>query len=104
MLQGAAPGGSYCDNRGKRTGRDVLRVGFQGDAIDVVFGKAKAGGKAVLFIDGTRVGTVSFRGRRNHPRLDRHALVSDLGTDRPHRLRLVVKRGTAYVEGFRVSR
>jgi hypothetical protein len=31
-------------------------------------------------------------------------VVSGLGTDRPHRLRLVVKRGTAYVEGFRVAR
>ena len=104
VLQGRAPGGSYCDNRGKRPGRDVLRVGFQGDAIDVVFGRTKAGGKAVLFIDGERIGTLSFKGRRARPRLDRHAVVSGLGTDRPHRLRLVVKRGTAYVEGFRVAR
>ena len=28
VRQGDAPGGSYCDNRGKRSGRDVLRVGF----------------------------------------------------------------------------
>ncbi|MCF6378486.1 immune inhibitor A [Nocardioides KLBMP 9356] len=104
VMQGDAPGGSYCDNRGKRPGRDVLRVGFQGDAVDVVFGTAKRGGRAVLFVDGTRVGTVSFAGRRTSPRLDRHAVVSGLGTDRPHRLRLVVKRGTAYVEGFRVAR
>jgi PKD repeat protein len=104
VLQGAAPGGSYCDNRGKRAGRDVLRVGFEGDAIDLVFGRAKAGGKAVLFVDGERVGTVSFQGRRTRPRLDRHAVVSGLGTGRPHKLRLVVKRGTAYVEGFRVAR
>ncbi|HSU02429.1 MAG TPA: PKD domain-containing protein [Nocardioides sp.] len=104
VLQGAAPGGSYCDNRGKRAGRDVLRVGFEGDAIDLVLGRARAGGKAVLFVDGTRIGTVSFKGRRAKPRLDRHAVVSGLGTDRPHRLRLVVKRGTAYVEGFRVAR
>ena len=104
VLQGDAPGGSYCDNRGRRTGRDVLRVGFQGDSIDLVFGRAKAGGKAVLFVDGTRIGTVSFKGRRTTPRLDRHAVITGLGTDRPHRLRLVVKRGTAYVEGFRVAR
>ena len=104
VLQGRAPGGSYCDNRGKRAGRDVLRVGFQGDSIDVVFGRAKAGGKAVLFVDGERVGAVSFKGRRTRPRLDRHAVISGLGTDRPHRLRLVVKRDTAYVEGFRVVR
>ena len=104
VLQGAAPGGSYCDNRGRRAGRDVLRVGFQGDAIDLVFGRAKAGGKAVLFVDGTRIGTVSFEGRRTRPRLDRHAVISGLGTGRPHKLRLVVKRGTAYVEGFRVAR
>ena len=82
----------------------MLRVGFQGDAIDLVFGRAMAGGKAVLFVDGVRVGTLSFTGRRATPRLDRHAVISGLGTDRPHRLRLVVKRGTAYVEGFRVAR
>ena len=69
-----------------------------------MFGRAKACGKAVLFVDGSRVGTVSFTGRRARPRLDRHAVVSGLGTNRPHRLRLVVKRGTAYVEGFRVAR
>ena len=58
----------------------------------------------MLFVDGERIGTLSFKGRRTKPRLDRHAVVSGLGTDRPHRLRLVVTRGTAYVEGFHVAR
>ena len=57
----ATPGGSYCHNRGRRTGRDVMRVGFQGDAIGVVFGRARKGGETVLFVDGTRIGMVSFK-------------------------------------------
>ena len=58
----------------------------------------------MLFVDGERVGVLSFDGRRARPRLDRHAVISGLGTDRPHRLRLVVKRGRAFVEGFRTAR
>ncbi|WP_210503232.1 PKD domain-containing protein [Nocardioides xinjiangensis] len=104
VLRGEAPGGSYCDNRGRRPGRDVLRLTFEGDAVDVVLGRAARGGRAVLFVDGERIGTVSFAGRRARPRLDRHAVISGLGGDRPHRLRLVVTRGTAYVEGFRTAR
>ena len=101
VVQGRAPGGTYCDNGGTRRGRDVLRLGFRGDSVDLVFGRARRGGTAVLFVDGERVGRLSFSGRRNRPRLDRHAVISGLGDDRPHRLRLVVKRGRAFVEGFR---
>ncbi|WP_439937678.1 PKD domain-containing protein [Nocardia sp. N13] len=104
VVDGRAPGGSYCDNGGTRAGRDVLRLGFEGDALDIVFGRARRGGKAVLFVDGERVGTLSFDGRRARPRLDRHAVIRGLGTDGPHRLRLVVKRGRAFVEGFRTAR
>jgi M6 family metalloprotease-like protein len=104
VVKGRAPGGSYCDNRGTRAGRDILRLGFQGGSVDIVFGRAKKGGKAVLYVDGDRIGTLSFRGHRTRPHLDRHAVISGLGTGRPHRLRLVVKRGTAFVEGFRVAR
>jgi PKD repeat protein len=101
VVNGAAPGGTYCDNGGTRAGRDVLRLGFRGDSVDVVFGRARRGGRAVLFVDGERVGTLVFTGRRARPHLDRHAVISGLGTDRPHRLRLVVKRGRAFIEGFR---
>ena len=101
VVKGNAPGGTYCDNGGTRSGRDILRLGFRGDAVDVVFGRARRGGRAVLFVDGERVGTLSFSGRRDRPRLDRHAVISGLGTDGPHRLRLVVVRGRAFIEGFR---
>jgi hypothetical protein len=104
VVKGGAPGGSYCDNAGTRPGRDVLRLGFRGDSVDIVYGRAQRGGRAVLFIDGERVGTLSFAGRRDRPRLDRHAVISGLGADRPHRIRLVVKRGLAFVEGFRTAR
>ena len=103
MVKGAAPGGSYCDNAAKRPGpgvRDVLRLGFEGSSVDIHFGRARSGGKAVLFIDGLRVGAFSFDGRRTQARIDRHAVISGLGTNRPHRLRLVVKKGRAFIEGF----
>ena len=104
VVPGRAPGGSYCDNGGTRPGRDVLRLGFEGDSVDIVFGRARRGGRAVLFVDGERVGTLSFHGRRVRPHLDRHAVIRGLGTDRPHRLRLVVKHGRGFVEGFRTAR
>ena len=56
----------------------------------------------MLFVDGERVGDAGLHGSPGAaPRLDRHAVISGLGTDRPHRLRLVVKRGRAFIEGFR---
>jgi M6 family metalloprotease-like protein len=103
VVKGRAPGGSYCDNAGTRSRRDVLRLGFEGGSVDIVFGRARRGGKAVLFVDGERIGRLSFDGRRSRPRLDRHAVISGLGTERPHRLRLVVTRGRVFVEGFRTS-
>ena len=104
VVTGRAPGGSYCDNGGGKPGRDVLRLGFEGDSVDIVFGRARRGGRAVLYVDGERVGALSFHGRRARPHLDRHAVIRGLGTDRPHRLRLVVKRGRAFLEGFRTAR
>jgi hypothetical protein len=53
-------------------------------------------------VDGERVGTVAFAGRSATPRLTRHAVVSGLGDGR-HRLRLVVKRGRAFIEGFGIT-
>jgi M6 family metalloprotease-like protein len=102
IVKGRAPGGSYCDNGGPGRGRDAMRLTFRGDVLDLVLGRAARGGKAVVFVDGERVGTVSFAGRRATPRLTRHAVVSGLGDGR-HRLRLVVKRGRAFVEGFGIT-
>ena len=103
VVRGNAPGGSYCDNGGSRPGRDVLRLGFQGESVGIVFGRARGGGRATIFVDGERVGLIVFDGHRVRPRLDRHAVVSGLGEDRPHRLRIVVVRGRAFVEGFRTT-
>jgi len=102
VVKGRAPGGSYCDNGGALWGRDAMRLTFSGDQLDVVFGRALRGGKAVLFVDSERIGTVSFSGRRVVPRLTRHAVISGLG-DGHHRLRLVVIRGRAFIEGFGIT-
>lgn len=102
VVKGRAPGGSYCDNGGTLRGRDAMRLTFRGDLLDMVFGRALRGGKAVLFVDGERIDTVSFAGRSAAPRLGRHAVISGLG-DGPHRLRLVVKRGRAFIEGFGIT-
>ena len=102
VVDGNAPGGSYCDNGGRRSGRDVLALAFEGDLVDVVHGVTRDGGRAAVFVDGDRVGTLSFAGSRTRPRLDRHLVVSGLGEGR-HHLRLVVTRGRAYVEAFRTD-
>ncbi len=99
VVAGRAPGGSYCENTGSERRRDVLRMAFSGDVLDVVLGRAVRGGMAVIFIDGERIDTLSFRGRRTTPRLTRHAVITGLG-DGSHRLRLVVRRGRAFIEGF----
>ena len=102
VVKGRAPGGSYCDNGGTGRGRDAMRVTFRGDVLDLVFGRARRGGRAVLFVDGERVAVVSFAGHRTAPRLSRHTTISGLGDGR-HRLRLVVKRGRAFIEGFGIT-
>jgi PKD repeat protein len=102
VVKGRAPGGSYCDNGGTGRGPDAMRLTFRGDVLDLVFGRAARGGKAVVFVDGERIGTVGFKGRGATPRLTRHAVVSGIGEGR-HRLRLVVKRGGAFIEGFGIT-
>ena len=67
VVQGRAPDGTYCDNAGPGRGRDAMRVTFRGDVLDVVFGRAMRGGKAVVFVDGERVGRVETGGRGDRP-------------------------------------
>ena len=97
--QGAAPNGDYCDNRGRGKGKDVLTMRFQGPQLDVYHGRAKQGGRAIVYIDGKKRGSVNFTANRNTPKFRYHRVFKDLG-DGKHTVKLVVKKGTAYLEGF----
>ncbi|MDO9495646.1 MAG: PKD domain-containing protein, partial [Nocardioides sp.] len=103
VRDGRVRGGSYCDNAGVGGGRDVLGLRFRGPQVDVWFGRAIRGGTAKVMIDGKRVGTLSFTGSSSRPKLTAHRTFTGLGQG-PHRVRLVVLRGRAYVEGFGLIR
>lgn len=92
-------GGSYCDNGGRRAGRDTLTTSFRGPQVDIWHGTATHGGRATVLVDGVRVGRVSFHGSGATPTMTSHRVFRGLGKGR-HTVRLVVNRGRAYVEGF----
>ncbi len=95
--------GSYCDNRGKRKGADTLRARFTGPLMRVVFGQARTGGTAKILIDGRKRGVIRFkRGSSSTPVMTTKSY-RKLGQGR-HTVKLVVTRGTAYVDGFLVGR
>ncbi|GCD90237.1 PKD domain-containing protein [Nocardioides sp. LS1] len=97
--QRQAPKGDYCDNAGKGAGADTLTLHFKGPQVDVFHGRSTRGGAATVYIDGEKVGTVSFHSDDTAPRIRYHQVFSDLG-EGGHTLRLVVTRGRAYLEGF----
>jgi len=92
-------GGSYCDNLGTRPGADTLRTTFSGDRLDVFHGRSTRGGSAAVYVDGVKVGTVTFRSEDTSPALRYHRVFTGLGSG-THTVRLVVTRGRAYVDGF----
>ena len=95
----SAPGGRYCDNLGKGKGRDTLRLSTSGSSLDVYLGKASGGGTAKLLVDGDQVATLRFRGSSAKPAFT-HRVLTGLGGG-PHRVRLVVTRGTVFLKSFR---
>jgi hypothetical protein len=98
----SATGGSYCDNLGTTTGKDTLTLGFTGPRLTLNYGVARRGGRAVVLIDGKRVGVVSFDGRGKAPRFVRSHTWDGLGRTR-HTVRLVMKRGAGYVDDFVIA-
>nr|WP_028637868.1 PKD domain-containing protein [Nocardioides sp. URHA0032] len=95
----SAPGGRYCDNLGTGKGRDTMTLTSVGGALDVLFGKATGGGRAKLLVDGTEVTTFRFRGASRKPAFV-HRKLTGLGSG-PHRVKLVVTKGHAYLKSFR---
>ncbi|GAA4705314.1 PKD domain-containing protein [Nocardioides conyzicola] len=93
-------GGNYCDNLGKRKGKDTMTFTVRGPKADLVFGRAAKGGRAVLFVDGKRVGTISFHRKGKKPSLTFHRKLSGLKAGK-HKVRIVVTSGRAYVDHVR---
>jgi PKD repeat protein len=94
-----ANGGSYCDNRGRDRGKDVLTYAFSGPKIVVIHGDAKKGGKAVVFVDGEKRGPLSFHSRSRRIDFGQKLAFRNLGSG-DHTIRIVMKRKTGFVEGF----
>ena len=76
---------------------------FEGPRLSVLWGKARAGGAAKVFVDGEKVGRLSFRMGARKPVFNYKKTYKGLG-EGPHRLRIVVKRGAAYLDELRVYR
>lgn len=94
------PGGRYCDNLGKRRGRDVLTLRTTGTDLTLFYAKSARGGVARIYVDGRRVTTVSFRRSRGGPAFGFERTIRGLA-DRSHTVKIVVVRGRAYVDRFR---
>jgi immune inhibitor A len=97
-----ANSGTYCDNLGTGQGEDTLTLDFTGPRVRLNYGLAANGGKAAVFIDGTRVGLLSFEGRSRAPRFVRSRTWQDLGRGR-HTVRLVMRKGAGYVDDFVIA-
>ena len=96
-----ASGGSHCDNLGTGTGRDRLVLDVNGPTFGLTYGRARRGGSAKVFVDGTLMGTVKFYRSKRAVRFGYVRTFTGLG-EGAHRVRLVVRRGAAYVDDFRL--
>ena len=98
-----ARGDRYCDNGGRGRGEDVMRLSFSGDRLVIGHGTSVRGGAATVLVDGDRVGRLVFEGRNERVRFDTSRVFDSLGTG-DHVVRVVVTRGRAYLDWFRVRR
>jgi hypothetical protein len=97
-----AEGGTYCDNLGRGRGKDTLTLDFTGPRLTLGYGLARRGGEGVVFIDGKRVGVISFEGQSRAPRFVRTRTWDGLGRKR-HTFRLVMRGGAGYVDDFVIA-
>ena len=96
--------GSFCDNRGRGRGRDVLTLDFTGPQVVVVHGDSTRGGTAVVVIDGRRLRQrLSFRGSSRTVDFGNRLAFRNLGTG-DHTIRVMMRRRTGHVEGFITQR
>ncbi len=95
----AALRGVYCDTSSKRRGPDRLSYSFTGNTLKIRYGKAADGGKAQVFIDGKRVPSLNFKTKGKAITFGNQRTYAKLGKGR-HKVKVVLKRGTGYLEGF----
>ena len=100
--RGAGFGGSYCDNLGSGSGKDTLTLGFTGSRLTLGYGVARRGGSAAVFIDGRKVGLVSFDGTTRAPKFGKSRTWKGLGRTR-HTVRLVMRDGAGYVDDVAIA-
>ncbi|HET7534739.1 MAG TPA: PKD domain-containing protein [Nocardioidaceae bacterium] len=97
-----AVGRTYCDNLGSASGRDTLTLRFTGPVLRLDYGAARRGGRAVVLIDGKRVGVVSFDGTTKAPSFGKSRTWQGLGRGR-HTVRLEMRKGAGYVDHFAIA-
>jgi PKD repeat protein len=95
----AAFGGRYCDSSGRRRGPDVVSFTFEGPEITVLHGDALRGGHARVFVDGERLGALSFRGTQREIEFMQRRTFSGLD-EGEHDVRIEMRRRTGFLEGF----
>ena len=96
---GAARGDRYCDNLGRGSGQDTLALSFTGPRLALRYARARAGGVAKVVVDGVTVGKVHFDSDSKRPEFGPYRSFGGLGDGR-HTARLVMLRGTGYVDDF----
>lgn len=94
-----ARGGRYCDNLGRGSGKDTLALSFTGPRLALRYARARAGGVAKVVVDGVTVGKVHFDSDSRRPEFGPYRSFGGLGDGR-HTARLVMLRGTGYVDDF----
>jgi len=95
----SAPNGRYCDNLDNGRGTDSLTYQFRGPQIDVYHGRAREGGKAAVYVDGKRRGTIDFGSKKSKLTFKSHHVVKGLSKGK-HTVRVVILSGRAYIASF----
>ncbi len=72
---------------------------FEGPDVTVIHGVARQGGIAKVFIDGERRRALSFQGTQRGIEFLQKRTYRQLGEGQ-HVIRIVMKRGTGFLEGF----
>ncbi|QZY29140.1 PKD domain-containing protein [Nocardioides coralli] len=94
----SASKGAYLTNR-PGGARDVLTWRFSGPRALLVHGDSDRGGRGTVYVDGTKVGTVSFRGEDRRIAFAQARRFRGLGGGK-HTLRLVLTGGKGFVTGL----
>ena len=88
---GGAADGNYMDNLGSGQGKDRMVFTFTSRRLDLIYGTARRGGVAKVWIDGFRQPTLSFHAHRKAVKINRTARYRHLGPGQ-HTVKVVVTK------------